>query len=359
MGWRCGIRKKTPNIGEKMLKLIRQLRWDKVQSLVLKLDSEGKRDVRSFVTESGGTCVHELVYFDAPFETLISVVDFCPEHVQLTDDDNRTPLFIASLCCASTLVISSLIALYPKALEIKDSSGRTPMIAACMHEHFGLMRDGHGSRYRQTCVIEELLVANSRMVLVSDKNGITALEHAILCSAGKDAITLLQRATAIEEKIKSELENTVKRSKMQNMVPLLSYRRTNGSSTGTTILPKNPIEWNPYKITPMLDERKNRQKTGIDDGRKGRSDPQGSITNNEVEVDFINAAVLQFIGVPQEDWGRKDSVSLEKVKSYKIWKRICEARENLEHENDEIPVLIAINKGENATCFSDLSAVAT
>ena len=354
MGWRCSVKKKNQNSCEKLIKLIQQHRWNKVLSFVSNLDAEGEQKVRSYVTNAGGTCTHELCYFDAPLEIIIAIIDFCPQHVQRTDNENRTPLFTAAACGASALVISSLIALYPRALEIKDKGGRTPLIAACMHEHFGgVMRDGQSLRYRQNSVIEELLFADSSAALVADTDGITALEYAILGNAGKAAVNLLQKATAAEEKIKFELENTAGRTRSTTVTPLIKHR--NGSTIGTTILPKNPLEWQCYKISPMFDERnKNRIRQNQDDNAEktlSRSDP---IVNSEMEDEFINAAILQFMGIPQEDWGRKDSIPLDKVKKFKIWKTICEARENLENTIEDIPMIIHINGGESIASMSTL-----
>lgn len=342
------------NSGEKLTKLIHQHRWDKAQAFVSKLDVDGQHGVRSFVTDTGGTCTHELCFFDAPLELLIAVLDFCPDHVFRIDNENRTPLFTASACCASALIISSLIALHPKAVEMKDLGGRTPLVAACLHEHFGVMRDGQSLRYRQTCVIEELLYANSSVVLIADNEEITALEYAILGNAGKSAVNLLQKATAVEEKIKSELNCTARRT--IRFVPLLKHRTGNNSTVGTTILPKNPLEWNSYKISPLFDERKkNRHKEELDGKTKRRLSSSDPIINPEMDDEFINAAVLQFMGIPQEDWGRKDSISLDKVKKFKIWRTICEARENLEHGIHDMPVIIDLNSGDSFTIISDLT----
>ena len=74
-----------------------------------------------------------------------------------------------------------------------------------------------------------------------------------------------------------------------------------------------------------------------------------------MDDEFINAAVLQFMGIPQEDWGRKDSISLDKVKKFKIWRTICEARENLEHGIHDMPVIIDLNSGDSFTIISDLT----
>jgi ankyrin repeat protein len=342
------------NSGEKLTKLIHQYRWDKAQAFVSKLDVDGQHGVRSFVTDTGGTCTHELCSFDAPLELLIAVLDFCPDHFFRIDNENRTPLFTASACCASALIISSLIALHPKAVEMKDLGGRTPLVAACLHEHFGVMRDGQSLRYRQTCVIEELLYANSSVVLIADNEEITALEYAILGNAGKSAVNLLQKATAVEEKIKSELNCTARRT--IRFVPLLKHRTGNNSTVGTTILPKNPLEWNSYKISPLFDDRKkNRHKEELDGKTKRRLSSSDPIINPEMDDEFINAAVLQFMGIPQEDWGRKDSISLDKVKKFKIWRTICEARENLEHGIHDMPVIIDLNSGDSFTIISDLT----
>lgn len=341
--------------GEKLTKLIHQHRWEKAQAFLSKLDADGQHEVRSFVSDTGGTCTHEICFFDAPLELLIAVLDFCPNHVFKIDNEHRTPLFTASACCASALIISSLIALHPKAVEMKDVGGRTPLIAACLHEHFGVMRDGQSLRYRQTCVIEELLYANSSVVLVPDNEEITALEYAILGNAGKSAVTLLQKTTAVEEKIKSELECTARRT--IRFVPLLKHRSgNNSSSVGTTILPKNPLEWNSYKISPLLDERKkNRPKEELDGNTKSRLSSADPIINPEMDDEFINAAVLQFMGIPQEDWGHKDSISLDRVKKFKIWRTICEASKTLEHGIHDMPVIIDFNSGDSTTIISDLT----
>ena len=339
-------RQKQKDHGKKLMKFAQQHRWDKIESLLRKGDNDIAQSIKETKDEFGGNCIHILCLFDAPFHIFIQVVDFCPSKVREVDKENRTPLFMAAASGASAAVVSSLLALYPEAATIKDYEGRTPLMAACMHQDPGaVMRDGQSSRYRQFRIVQELVASIPNGVELSDFKGHNALEYAILGNGELSTVTLLQKAVAIEQRIRVEWNNSNRRTRLPSIVFPSDQAKNNDIDS---CLPQNALQWDCYKISRPIEERNAHR---MDRPRLLEMETHLGFAGDPCS-EFVNGAILQFIGMPYEDNIVDEVILLDKVKDFQIWHMIYRAHE-LEEKSAVKPVIIDIVGDEES--ISDIS----
>lgn len=338
-------KRKHKDCGMKLIKLAQQHRWNKVEALLTQRDYDTRMSIITAKDEFGGNCIHVLCRFDPPLELLIEVVDFCPSKVREVDHENRTPLFMAAASGASVLVINSLLALYPEAAKMKDNDGRTPLIAACMHQDPGaIMRDGQTSRYRQFRIVQELIAVNSSVVDCVDNRDMTALDYAIVRRGELSTVTLLQKVTAIEQRIKAQLNDSKRRSRLPPIVMPSDIMKDNGNDS---LLPRDPLHWNCYQISRSFEERNAHRLKRLNYLQEKDTVPFVS------DETFFNATVLQFIGMPSEN-KYQDNITAEKVKDFKVWKLICRANDSVaQRSGPEKPLIIDLLDEESN--ISDLA----
>ena len=295
----------------------------------------------------GGNCVHVLCRFDPPLELFIQVVDLCPSKVREVDNENRTPLFMAAASGASAAIVSSLLALYPEAATMRDLDGRTPLIAACMHQDPGaIMRDGQSSRYRQFRIVQELIAATPNGVDLSDLNGLNALEYAILGSGELCTVIVLQKAVAIDQRIRAEWNDSKRRTRLPSIASPSDPPQQN--ETDST-LPHNPLQWDCYKISRPFEER-NAHRLKRLNYCKYKEDviPFGC------DETFFNNTILQFMGMPSENKS-EDSISAGKVKDFKIWKTICKFNDSRMQSKTPRTKAVIVDLLDDVSRISDLT----
>jgi ankyrin repeat protein len=345
-------RQKQKDYGKKLMKLAQQHRWDKLEKFLMAADYNVKESIKETKDDFGGNCVHILCLFDAPLDLFIQVVDLCPSKVREVDNENRTPLFMAAASGASAAIVSSLLALYPEAATMRDLDGRTPLIAACMHQDPGaIMRDGQSSRYRQFRIVQELIAATPNGVDLSDLNGLNALEYAILGSGELCTVIVLQKAVAIDQRIRAEWNDSKRRTRLPSIVSPSDPPKQN--ETDST-LPHNPLQWDCYKISRSFERRNAHRMDDIlprflDMERKG-------IRCREPFNEFRNGAVMQFIGMPGEENMVDEVIFIAKVKEFKVWQTICRAYEPREQTQLNAVKPIIIDLMDDNSSISDISA---
>jgi len=279
--------------GDCLLNLIKRQRWKKVNKYLRNLTNHDDDCMKNQVGETrdtnGGNIFHILCRFQPPPSVIDSFTKVYPHLICDLDSDNRTPLHIASICGAGSEVIQQLVNLYPDAITVQDIEGDTPLIAACKYQALGKnTKDGKtparttawNNRFSQ--VIYELVCVTPNGAHLTDKNGSSALEYALLGSVSDITITLLQRATAIETRITSELSDRQRRTQLPSFLGL----------SGEKIY-DNDKSWDCINISPTFGERNyHRLKRGK---RKLRRAPPPKMTFEEYEN--FHYGVMVFIGM--------------------------------------------------------------
>jgi ankyrin repeat protein len=146
---------------------------------------------------------------------------------------NRTPLHIAAGTRADLSTIQLLVNASPSSCSIRDVNGMTPLHLACKSTceiYTGNEEDC--TRDPPTCdVISTLLKAYPTAVTLEDKEGTSALEHAILSGAPVDVVNLLQTITCQQNQMKAHQiqmkahEDQMKAQQEMNIVSFTTSRR--------------------------------------------------------------------------------------------------------------------------------------
>ena len=117
------------------------------------------------------------------------------------DRDGRTPLHVAAACEADPMVIKLLGSTNPATCTILDENSRTPLHLTCdtSCNLFQEKEDTRQQRQQRNApshdIICALLSDSIAATVVEDKDGMNALECAILSDASFEVVTLLQNAT--------------------------------------------------------------------------------------------------------------------------------------------------------------------
>jgi len=343
----CG-RQKQKDHGKKLIKFAQQHRWNKIESLLTNTDYDTRISIIAAKDEFGGNCIHVFCRHDPPLELFIKMIDFCPSKVREVDKENRTPLFMAAASGASVTVINALLALYPEAATIKDHEGRTPLIAVCMHQDPGaITRDGQSSRYRQFRIVQELVTTDASVVDCVDNRSMTALDYAILRRGELSTVTLLQKAVAIEQRIRAEWNNSNQRTRLPSIVLPSCQAKNNDIDS---CLPHNALQWDCYKISRPFDERNAHRMKRLNYWKdKENVSPFGP------DEAFFNSTILQFIGMPSESKSQ-DNASAGKVKDFRIWKTICKSNDS-RNKNPMTRIPVIIDLLDDDSRVSDLAIV--
>ena len=107
----------------------------------------------------------------------------------------RTPLHVASGCCASYEILAILVNAYAGACAIQDIDGKTPLIIACDTSCELYETNLYATRPHPSVDTIRLLVhASPETVVLEDIDETGALEYGILSDCNLEVIKLLQRA---------------------------------------------------------------------------------------------------------------------------------------------------------------------
>eukprot|EP00586_Coscinodiscus_wailesii_P003463 CAMPEP_0172485456 /NCGR_PEP_ID=MMETSP1066-20121228/13500_1 /TAXON_ID=671091 /ORGANISM="Coscinodiscus wailesii, Strain CCMP2513" /LENGTH=190 /DNA_ID=CAMNT_0013250739 /DNA_START=304 /DNA_END=876 /DNA_ORIENTATION=- len=128
-----------------------------------------------------------------------------PEAVFEMDCMGRFPLHIASKFGASTSVIKHLVKKNPKAAEMQDTSGQTPLhLEFYDYRWKSLVSDSAHHTVKCLCDVAP------KSVVLDDKDGMSAIEYAIDEEADMKVIRLLQKTSQSFRKLKISTEDNHK-----------------------------------------------------------------------------------------------------------------------------------------------------
>eukprot|EP00567_Pseudictyota_dubia_P014090 CAMPEP_0197436634 /NCGR_PEP_ID=MMETSP1175-20131217/4060_1 /TAXON_ID=1003142 /ORGANISM="Triceratium dubium, Strain CCMP147" /LENGTH=231 /DNA_ID=CAMNT_0042965969 /DNA_START=182 /DNA_END=877 /DNA_ORIENTATION=+ len=173
--------------------------WGRLRDLLLRVESTqlGLADVDA----DGRTLLHVVCSHEPPLDVVTGVAHKFPTMTDATDATQRTPLHEAVTHDASMEVVKFLAKTKPECTTMKDANGKTPLMLVC--QEIGQIEDRQWldasqmeRRLLYLCDLANSLVKSVPMsVLAEDKEGMTALEHAINSEAPKKMIRVLQHTT--------------------------------------------------------------------------------------------------------------------------------------------------------------------
>jgi len=149
------------------------------------------------------TFLHACIRFNPPTYIVKTLLGLLPEAPSCVDCLQRTPLHVAVGTRASLPLIQLLAKAYPRACEIQDKDGKTPLHLACDNEGEIFEADDEDDDAMVVTereppsydVVLTLVRTSIPSVPLEDQYGMSALEHAILSDAPIKVVKLLQHAT--------------------------------------------------------------------------------------------------------------------------------------------------------------------
>jgi len=173
-----------------------------------------RKEFESYTDSNGSNYLHMICrHKNTPLEEIVEILHLCPALIYGVDSRNRTPLHIAAAYHMPSLIVRHLVHLYPEALKIQESEGKTPLILACDKniEDFAslneknktktIIRCTRNEKYHQ--IVKELVRSVNGSITgasITDDDETNALEYALLTGVDQATIKLLQRVTAKESK---------------------------------------------------------------------------------------------------------------------------------------------------------------
>jgi hypothetical protein len=165
------------------------------------------------------------VLAETPFMWAVrDIVEQCPHSVRTVNAVGRTPLHVASVNCASSDVIMYLIQVFPRACQVIDSHGMTPLHCVAHASYWTKTGEGilwgsgagdfEGPTYSD--LIKAMVQAHPGALSIEDGDGCNPIEYAILHDAPLAVVSHLQRASVKLNKTQDRLETsmTVERTYM-------------------------------------------------------------------------------------------------------------------------------------------------
>ena len=155
--------------------------------------------------------LHACVRFKPPLHLVQVLIELLPESTSFVDCMNRTPLHIAAGARADVSIIQLLVNASPFSCSIRDVDGMTPLHLACDSTCDIFTGDEDCTRDPPTYdVVSTLIKAYPTAVTLEDKEGTSALEHAILSDAPIDVVNLLQAITGQHNQMKAKQEMKIR-----------------------------------------------------------------------------------------------------------------------------------------------------
>lgn len=136
----------------------------------------------------GTPILHFILQYEPPISVVSKVTTEFPESLFQRDSLDRTPLHAALAHGASRFVVAHIVKCHPKACNIGDKSGKTPL-HVCIES---LAQYDELSDMAME-IVETLVYSSPSSLDVEDEEGVCALEAAILLEAPYRVVTLLQR----------------------------------------------------------------------------------------------------------------------------------------------------------------------
>ena len=154
----------------------------------------------------GMTLLHFIARDNPPLDIVGNIIKICPEMVAARDEFGRTPLHIAAAGSEVSPILLKLIArAYPAACDAQDEDGKTPLHYVCdTSSSFVLFADDiaddddgpssppqHQEAPKHEAIVA-LLSESLNAAAIEDDDGMSPLEHAIMCNASLKTVKLLQ-----------------------------------------------------------------------------------------------------------------------------------------------------------------------
>lgn len=174
----------------------------------------------------GLTILHACIRYNPPPHIVKIILTLVPEVPGCVDCFQRTPLHVAAGTRASLPVIELLAKAYPRACDIQDKDGKTPLHLACDCACNLFEGDGDFTREPPSYEVVYTLLKNSPLstVPVEDHDGMSALEHAILSDASIEVVNLLQYATGKQCEWQQKINGLTKKSRLsQDSISVIAH----------------------------------------------------------------------------------------------------------------------------------------
>lgn len=179
-----------------LLSIIQNRQWDQVQFLLnhpmLPIWESELYENEDFHQIS---ILHAICRFQPPPEIVDLAIRSSPRSTHSLDVLGRSPLHVATGCCASYDTMQVLVRAYKGACAIQDIDGKTPLIIACDTACELYERKLYSTRPPPSVDVITLFVkASPETVILEDIDDMSALEYAILSDCSLTEIKLLQNA---------------------------------------------------------------------------------------------------------------------------------------------------------------------
>lgn len=186
-----------------LLRLVQSKDWQMIRTLMsvpstdclfnlacsISLSSENKFE--------GMTLLHAVVRCNPPLDIVSQIIKQSPEMLAARDDLDRTPLHIAADSEVSPMLLKFLARAYPAACDAQDEDGRTPLHYVCdtsassdvLFAHNAPPQHQEAPKHE---AVAALLSESLNAATIEDDDGMSPLEHAIMCEASLKTVKLLQ-----------------------------------------------------------------------------------------------------------------------------------------------------------------------
>ena len=176
--------------------------WTNFEAFVLQKQRTFRqisRKISKHTDFNGLTLLHACARYSPPIHIVAKMIEFYPDLTRARDCLGRTPLHIAAANGASPSLVELLVSSNPSACDIQDEDGRTPLHFASDSSCELFDTDTNESRGLPSHGVIRALLSNSlQVVTLEDKDGISALEYAVISNAPVNVVELLQMATQLQ-----------------------------------------------------------------------------------------------------------------------------------------------------------------
>ena len=199
-----------------ILGLIKCKDWRRFRTLIAVSSPDCFRDMASSISTyseqklNSMTLLHVVVRDNPPLDIVGNIIKICPELAAARDDLGRTPLHIAAGSEASPLLLKFIACSYPAACDTQDEDGKTPLHFVC-DTSFGHITEvgpsftpNHQTSPKHEAIVA-LLSESLNAAAIEDDDGMSPLEHAIMCEASLETVRLLQASA--RESLKSRVQS--------------------------------------------------------------------------------------------------------------------------------------------------------
>lgn len=227
----------------RLLDVIRRQRWVAFETIVLSNPRTFKwlcNALAEYDQFDRATLLHECLKHSPPLVIVAKMLEMCPDPIvalRAQDCMGRSPLHIAAACDADPFIIKLLGNADPTVCDSLDEDGQTPLYLACdrsctVANETGEDRQRNAPSYLS---VRALLSESLRPALIEDKNGMSAIEYAILSDAPIDVVNLLQKV-AMASIQDGHSENESNKSNKSNKLNKLSQLQDGTTPTDLDIV---------------------------------------------------------------------------------------------------------------------------